>query len=250
MYFCTLFFWRLLTNLLFLQQKTKNLEGQYVFRGFIPINVILHNIIKMNTTNEYRQELRGKVIAYAMEQFYLRGIKAVKMDEISQGLHVSKRTVYEIFGDKEELLLAGMRENRSMARKEMEAFVAEGNHNVIDIISFFYKQQMRSCQNVGSLFYEEIHKMPRVLEFLRQSHADDEEDNVRFFEAGIKEGLFRGDVDYGMVRKIAHITMDGIMQQQLYKVHTMQGIFDSYFLVIIRGVCTERGLKLLNEAMG
>ncbi len=39
-----------------------------------------------------------------MAEFYKRGVKAVKMDEISRGLHVSKRTVYEIFGDKEELL--------------------------------------------------------------------------------------------------------------------------------------------------
>lgn len=63
----------------------------------------------MAEINQYRQELRNKIIDYAMAEFYKRGVKAVKMDEISRGLHVSKRTVYEIFGDKEELLLAGMK---------------------------------------------------------------------------------------------------------------------------------------------
>ena len=63
----------------------------------------------MNITNDYRRELKSKIIEYAMNEFRQRGIKAVKMDEISRGLHVSKRTVYEIFGDKEELLLAGIR---------------------------------------------------------------------------------------------------------------------------------------------
>ena len=58
--------------------------------------------------NEYRKELKSRIIDYAMGEFYKRGVRAVKMDEISQGLHVSKRTVYEIFGDKEELLLAGL----------------------------------------------------------------------------------------------------------------------------------------------
>ena len=61
----------------------------------------------MAEINQYRQELKDRIISYAMPEFYKRGVKAVKMDEISQGLHVSKRTVYEIFGDKEELLLAG-----------------------------------------------------------------------------------------------------------------------------------------------
>lgn len=51
----------------------------------------------MNITNDYRRELKSKIIEYAMNEFRQRGIKAVKMDEISRGLHVSKRTVYEIF---------------------------------------------------------------------------------------------------------------------------------------------------------
>lgn len=53
----------------------------------------------MTEINQYRQELKDRIISYAMPEFYKRGVKAVKMDEISQGLHVSKRTVYEIFGD-------------------------------------------------------------------------------------------------------------------------------------------------------
>ena len=85
--------------------------------------VTLHKKIihskKMTEINEYRQELKKKIIDYAMPEFYQRGIKAVKMDEISQGLHVSKRTVYEIFGDKEELLLAGMRQQREEQRQAM-----------------------------------------------------------------------------------------------------------------------------------
>ena len=55
----------------------------------------------MAEINQYRKELRDKIIAYAMREFHQCGVKAVKMDEISRGLRVSKRTVYEIFGDKE-----------------------------------------------------------------------------------------------------------------------------------------------------
>lgn len=72
----------------------------------------------MAEINQYRQELKDRIISYAMPEFYKRGVKAVKMDEISQGLHVSKRTVYEIFGDKEELLLAGMM--RQLEKKSFE----------------------------------------------------------------------------------------------------------------------------------
>lgn len=77
---------------------------------------------KMAEINQYRQELKDRIISYAMPEFYKRGVKAVKMDEISQGLHVSKRTVYEIFGDKEELLLAGMMRQLEENRSKLENF--------------------------------------------------------------------------------------------------------------------------------
>ena len=39
----------------------------------------------MNITNDYRRELKSKIIEYAMNEFRQRGIKAVKMDEMSRG---------------------------------------------------------------------------------------------------------------------------------------------------------------------
>lgn len=204
----------------------------------------------MGEINQYRQELRNKIIAYAMREFYQRGVKAVKMDEISQGLHVSKRTVYEIFGDKEELLLAGLKQQKEEARKEMDHYARTQAHNVIDIISYIYKVQMRRNEQVGVVFYEEIHKMPRVLEFLHANHEQEREESRRFFEAGIKEGLFRENLDYEVLMDIGHLTMEEIMHRQMYRKHTMQELFDNYTLVIIRGFCTERGLRLLDEAIG
>lgn len=38
---------------------------------------------KMAEINQYRQELKDRIITYAMPEFYKRGVKAVKMDEIS-----------------------------------------------------------------------------------------------------------------------------------------------------------------------
>lgn len=126
----------------------------------------------MAEINQYRQELRNKIIDYAMAEFYKRGVKAVKMDEISRGLHVSKRTVYEIFGDKEELLLAGMKMQQAKELQELEEFANTQARNVIDIISYVYKLQMRRNEQVGVVFYEEIHKIPRVVEFMREYHSN------------------------------------------------------------------------------
>ena len=44
------------------------------------------------------------IIERTSQMFVASGIKAVRMDDIAQTLGVSKRTLYEMFGDKEELL--------------------------------------------------------------------------------------------------------------------------------------------------
>lgn len=199
--------------------------------------------------NEYRKELKSRIIDYAMGEFYKRGVRAVKMDEISQGLHVSKRTVYEIFGDKEELLLAGLKIKSQEMREKLEAYACNVAHNVVDIIGYFYKLQMEVNSMVGVAFYEEIHRMPRVIEFFDQEHEREYADRVKFLKAGVEEGFFRQDIDYSLTMELLSASMSEIMRNQLYKKYSMQEMFDNYFLVIIRGFCTERGAALLNKVI-
>lgn len=203
----------------------------------------------MAEINQYRQELRNKIIDYAMAEFYKRGVKAVKMDEISRGLHVSKRTVYEIFGDKEELLLAGMKMQQAKEMQALEEFANTQARNVIDIISYVYKLQMRRNEQVGVVFYEEIHKIPRVVEFMREYHSKEREEGGKFFATGVKEGLFRPELNYEVLSEVGHVAMEEIMHRQLYRIYSMQELFDNYVLTVIRGFCTERGLMALDMVL-
>lgn len=51
-----------------------------------------------------RVELRERIILAAVELFTTNGIKSITMDEIAASLGISKRTLYEVFPDKETLL--------------------------------------------------------------------------------------------------------------------------------------------------
>ena len=47
---------------------------------------------------------KERIIEQAMHMFVSQGIKSVRMDDIAQMMGISKRTLYELFGDKETLL--------------------------------------------------------------------------------------------------------------------------------------------------
>lgn len=63
--------------------------------------------------SNYRRDLKERILTVAMQAFKLRGIRNVRMDDIATTLGISKRTIYEIYSNKEELLLDGiMREEQ------------------------------------------------------------------------------------------------------------------------------------------
>ena len=51
-----------------------------------------------------RPELRERIIETAVKAFAAQGIKSITMDDIATSLGISKRTLYEVFPDKETLL--------------------------------------------------------------------------------------------------------------------------------------------------
>ena len=59
---------------------------------------------------------KERIIEQAMHMFVSQGIKSVRMDDIAQQLGVSKRTLYELFGDKEGLLAISKRNASSAPR--------------------------------------------------------------------------------------------------------------------------------------
>ena len=55
-----------------------------------------------------RVELRERIILAAVELFTTNGIKSITMDEIAASLGISKRTLYEVFPDKERAIVEGI----------------------------------------------------------------------------------------------------------------------------------------------
>jgi AcrR family transcriptional regulator len=70
----------------------------------------------------YRKGLKEKILQTSMQMFKVHGIKAVKMDDIATRLSISKRTLYEIYANKEDLLLEGIRLHEKENNDHMDQF--------------------------------------------------------------------------------------------------------------------------------
>ena len=113
-----------------------------------------------NTTieNVYRQNLKEKILQVATVLFYRHGIRQVRMDDISNNLRISKRTLYEIYDNKEVLLLGVLQHNSEKEHQSMQNFDKSGA-NVISIILEFYRLRMKELSRMSPLFFEDIFKV-------------------------------------------------------------------------------------------
>ena len=201
---------------------------------------------KINVQTEYREQLKDRILNLAMQEFYVNGIKRVKMDDIAKKLVISKRTLYEIYNKKENLLLEGIKMSECLRENHMEKFQQEKTPDVMDILVEFYKVQMERVRMINPLFFVELHKYSKIVSYLNKQHELRRHKSQKFFVRGVRDGYFRDDIDYGLVERFSTATMEYVMDNKLYKIYSMQHILYNVMFLFMRGFCTDKGLVIMD----
>lgn len=200
-----------------------------------------------SSQTNYRIELPEKILNIAMQEFLHRGIKSVKMDDIANLSGISKRTLYEIYSNKEELLLECVRKHEEEYDHHMQEYCNEENRSVIDIIIEFYKFQIEGVSDISPVFFQELHKYHNVVEFFEKKRSQRNINAKEFFVRGVNEGFFRSDVDFDIVLRIGQASMEYAMRTEMYKEYAMKHILHNVLFLLLRGLCTAEGISRLDE---
>ena len=202
----------------------------------------------MQTGNSYRSDLKEKILEAATPMFYQHGIRKVKMDDIAKRLRISKRTVFEIYADKEDLLLEVLQHSDEANRQKMKRLDVPGT-NVIDIIILFFKQKAEEVSRINPVFFEDMQRYPKLLEFFRKRHERQGVETQDFIRRGIDEGYFLTDINFDLVVMVADASVQFIMSNYLYKKYNFKELLRTFMLFYIRGICTSRGVDLLDKSL-
>lgn len=192
----------------------------------------------------YKLSLRGKIIRKATKMFHTHGIKSVKMDDIANALSISKRTIYEVFETKELLLEEVVNYHDEEAKTALSRVAEEGD--VMDVLIAFYSAAVRNMTEVSPLFFEELHKYPKIIEMIRTSHQQRREAADRFFLRGVEEGYFRSDVNIAILHRFSDAISSHVMSTFMYREYPMTEIHRNMLLLMMRGMCTEKGVQRLD----
>ena len=105
-----------------------------------------------------RVELRERIITAATEAFTSKGIKSITMDDIAAALGISKRTLYEVFSDKESLLKECILKAQADRDKYLQK-VFEQSHNVLES----FRKALRCFIRRTNAFLKTLRNIPKYM---------------------------------------------------------------------------------------
>lgn len=185
-----------------------------------------------------------------MQMFVRQGIKSVRMDDIAQELGVSKRTLYELFGDKEELLYLCLKRhltivNEAVAEKALKA------DNMLEsiLIGFFEMTQYSETNNriAGNLrkFYPEVHERLH-----RELGSSSTERFKRAIERCVEQGLLDNKANIDLAITMLYYMAAGIVARKdviMPEGLSVREAFLSVVILFFRGISTSEGLRIIDE---
>ena len=206
------------------------------------------NMQENSEISQYKLGLRDKIVDVAMVLFLKRGVRLVRMDDVAHEMGISKRTIYELYEKKEDLLYEVVVKHFNQ-RQTVMADVVTRCKDVMEILLEVYHRKVTDFKNTNPLFFSEMIRYPQLQKFLNEQNLVMRQHSLDFYHRGVKEGYFRADVNYDMASLLFDVMGEYIMEKELYRQYSIEEIFKNIVFVSLRGMCTERGIRAIDRML-
>ncbi|MDE6399747.1 MAG: TetR/AcrR family transcriptional regulator [Muribaculaceae bacterium] len=203
------------------------------------------------TREDMTPEAYGDLLDSIMPILLKNGLKATTMDFIASSLKMSKRTLYEIFKSKGDMI--------SETLKTLHKRLAEANNEILKSSGNALEALLR-----GFLHHRDVMRMVNV-DFFRDMdslYADARKDCdpskeayldifVRVLETGASQGLFRKDINFMVQCKMVAIQMESLkrMEEIFPPDISLLEVYDSICIGFLRGISTPEGSAKLDALL-
>ena len=198
----------------------------------------------INLTN--REEIRQRAIETASEILMRNRNLSMRMDDVAQELSVSKRTLYEIFGSKEALLMECMKKHIAHMSQMMEDEINREE----DVLTVFLKHLevlINESRERDHNKFEDLDKYPKLKKMFHEHLADMARRMRGFMELGVKQGVFRDDLNMDVLMK-AFSAMGATVNKECERGELRYDeLIDGTIVVLLRGIAAPKGMAKLEK---
>ena len=181
-----------------------------------------------------RGATKEEIIRATRELIARNGIRAVRVDEIAQTLGISKRTLYEMFADKNDLVGACLDEMSHQQRERIVACSKRRGGNSL--------QKALKLYMVDSRFLSDLRRKVVFAEHYDEQREFWHREITRCLEACRDEELLLPEIDAPafaerLMNTLNELRLTGTAREELYL----------FCRTILRGAATRKGIELIDR---
>lgn len=204
----------------------------------------------MGFDNKDKEEQKEKILDQARQMFMRYGIRSVTMDDLAKELGISKKTIYQFFKDKNELVNLFTARICSDDQKVITEFETKAKNaiefvlKVSDYFNGIYANSNPAVIYDLEKYYPEAHQIHE--DFDNKTMSEVMQRNI---EWGIKDGLYREDIDPEFVSILWKQMLEWASDVRVFppEKHNLWQTHIKMVDFMMRGMVTLKGFQLMED---
>lgn len=193
-------------------------------------------------------EVRDRILIESGLLFGKYGIRSMTMDSLAEELGISKRTIYEHFKDKDTLLMEVIRYYKNQTQQEAIQLIDQSD-NAIEALFRIIKMTVGQMMRMSPSFFHDFKKYHQKVfkDLAEPGELRDFSMTRKLLETGMKQEIFRDDLDIEIVNYTLHTLFDlfGHDSRMIDAGFDRRDMFEHVLIPFFRGISTKKGRKLL-----
>jgi len=194
-----------------------------------------------------KDQIKEHIVVESIKLFLKYGLKSVTMDDIAKNLSMSKKTIYQHFDDKEDIIIQAT----SRVFEEEMQMMAEIESKAENAVEHLYQQTIFLRERIRNTSAIALHDMKKYYQNAWKKYVCFKQDGiydsvVRNLNRGISEGLFRKDINPEILAKFRIAQIELSFEEGFFenKTFSLVEIHEQLFEHFSFGILSEEGLKL------
>lgn len=189
------------------------------------------------------EDLENRIIDTAMELFVAHGFKRITMDQVANTLHISKRTLYETFMCKEDLIDACLSRITEKARQQRERMWQDTEDPLLLAI-YMTQHYAEYCQRNNRLMQDAENYYPCIFKKYFSYRLDEVVAKIqRWLEDAAARGIVRKQADPKIAANAIVFFTEQVRTNPKLDNEMRHKINSEFVYTYMRGLLTESALE-------
>lgn len=195
-------------------------------------------------------KMKEKILEKATDMFLTLGFKSVTMDDIAAELGISKKTIYQHFSRKPDLVKHVTLHLFETISCGIDQICAVGKNPIEELFAIknFVLEHLKN--EAASPFYQLNKYYPKIYQTLKKKQFGKMSECVLDnLNRGIEEGLFRKEIKPEIIGRFYFVGMNSLKDEELFPKKYFNTIEtqEHYLEYHLRGICTSKGIKIVEN---